>query len=59
MISPAEFIPVAEESGLIIPLTEWVIQEACEQNKAWQQAGFPFTDGGQHLWSAFQSAKDR
>lgn len=41
MISPAEFIPVAEESGLIIPLTEWVIQEACEQNKAWQQAGFP------------------
>ncbi len=40
IISPADFIPLAEDSGLIIPLTEWVIQEACEQNKAWQLAGF-------------------
>ncbi len=41
LVSPAEFIPLAEELGIINPLTEWVIKEACEQNKAWQQAGLP------------------
>lgn len=41
LVSPAEFIPLAEELGIIIPLTEWVIKEACEQNKAWQLAGLP------------------
>jgi diguanylate cyclase (GGDEF)-like protein len=40
-ISPAEFIPLAEERGLIIPISEWVVYEACKQNKQWQDAGLP------------------
>ncbi|AZB44996.1 bifunctional diguanylate cyclase/phosphodiesterase [Bacillus sp. FJAT-42376] len=41
MISPAEFIPIAEETGLILPIGEWVLYEACLQNKRWQQDGYP------------------
>ncbi|MBM7866492.1 EAL domain-containing protein [Heliobacterium gestii] len=40
-IGPATFIPIAEESGLIHPLGEWVFQRACIQNKDWQDAGYP------------------
>ena len=38
-ISPADFIPLAEDTGLILPIGDWVIRQACLQNKAWQDAG--------------------
>jgi diguanylate cyclase (GGDEF)-like protein/PAS domain S-box-containing protein len=40
-ISPAEFIPVAEDSGLIIPIGSWALREACRQTKDWIDAGLP------------------
>ena len=40
-VTPTQFIPVAEESGLIIPIGRWVMRTACAQNVAWQQQGLP------------------
>lgn len=41
IISPEDFVAVAEDTGLIVPIGNWVLKTACEQNKAWQDAGMP------------------
>jgi len=41
LVSPASFIPIAEDTGLIIPIGEWVLRTACMQHQAWLKAGYP------------------
>ena len=54
-ISPAEFIPIAEETGLIIPLGEWILNAACDQMRQWQDQ---FPDYGPLLMSVNLSGKE-
>ncbi|HEU4617959.1 MAG TPA: diguanylate cyclase, partial [Gammaproteobacteria bacterium] len=40
-VSPAQFIPIAEDTGLIVPIGKWILKTACEQNVEWQRRGLP------------------
>lgn len=57
LVSPGEFIPLAEETGLIIPIGTWVIEEACRQAKDWQNRGLPPVQVSVNV-SAIQFSRD-
>ena len=56
IVAPMRFIPLAEETNLILPLGEWILNEVCKQNKIWQDAGLPKICGAVNL-SAKQFAQ--
>jgi diguanylate cyclase (GGDEF)-like protein/PAS domain S-box-containing protein len=57
LVSPAKFIPVAERSGLIVPIGQWVLETACKISKEWQDAGLPAVPMGVNI-SAKQLQQD-
>lgn len=53
LVPPAQFIPIAEDAGLMLPLGAWVLRQACTQAQAWADAGLPLIDIAVNI-SAFQ-----
>ena len=58
MVYPAEFVPVAEECGLILPIGQWVLLEACKQARAWRDAGLGDVPIAVNVSAAEFGAKD-
>jgi len=58
MVSPAEFVPIAEECGLILPIGRWVLLEACRQARAWSDSGLKVVPVAVNVSAAEFGAKD-
>jgi diguanylate cyclase (GGDEF)-like protein/PAS domain S-box-containing protein len=58
MVYPAQFVPVAEECGLILPIGQWVLLEACKQARAWSDAGLGIVPIAVNVSAAEFGAKD-
>jgi EAL domain-containing protein (putative c-di-GMP-specific phosphodiesterase class I) len=58
MVYPAQFVPVAEECGLILPIGQWVLLEACKQARAWSDAGLGVVPMAVNVSAAEFGAKD-
>jgi len=48
-VSPAQFIPIAEDCGLILPIGNWILREACKQARTWMEAGLPLGTMGANI----------
>jgi diguanylate cyclase (GGDEF)-like protein len=57
-VPPAQFIPIAEECGFIVPIGRWVLREACRQARAWQDSGLPLMQIAVNVSSVELRAKD-
>jgi diguanylate cyclase (GGDEF)-like protein/PAS domain S-box-containing protein len=58
LIYPAQFVPIAEECGLIVPIGQWVLLEACKQAKAWRDSGLGVVPVSVNVSAAEFGAKD-
>jgi diguanylate cyclase (GGDEF)-like protein/PAS domain S-box-containing protein len=58
MVSPAQFVPIAEECGLIVPIGRWVLLEACKQSRSWSDAGLGFVSVAINVAAAEFQDKD-
>jgi diguanylate cyclase (GGDEF)-like protein len=58
LISPLQFVPIAEETGLIVPIGQWVLLQACRQSRAWMDAGLPPVRMAVNVSAAEFMAKD-